>query len=72
MPKLIERYNNERKSTRRSLIDIVVNSQGTFNIEELVQMPLYYVNEILDSFKDRNEKQQQAIDAASGKNKRTF
>ena len=35
-------------------------------------MPLYYVNDILDSFKDRNENRQQAIDSASGKNKRTF
>jgi hypothetical protein len=35
-------------------------------------MPLYYITDILDSFKDKKEQHQQAIDAASGKNKRTF
>jgi hypothetical protein len=35
-------------------------------------MPTYYISEILESFKSRNERQQQAIDSASGKNTRTF
>jgi hypothetical protein len=35
-------------------------------------MPTYYISEILDSFKSKNEKHQQAIDSASGKNTRTF
>jgi hypothetical protein len=54
------------------MIDINVNSEGTFNIEELVLMPSYYVSEIIESFKSKNEREKQAMNAASGKNTRTF
>ena len=54
------------------MIDINVNSEGTFKVEELVLMPPYYISEILESFKAKNEKHEQAVNAASGKNTRTF
>jgi hypothetical protein len=54
------------------MIDINVNSEGTFSIEELVLMPSYYISEILESFKSKKERNEQAVNSASGKNTRTF
>lgn len=69
---LIEAYNKRKQDIRRSLIDIVTYSEGMYHVNELVQMPRYYINDILDSIKEKNEKHKQAVESASGKNKRTF
>ena len=69
---LIEAYNKRKQDIRRLLIDIVTYSEGMYHVNELVLMPRYYINDILDSIKEKNEKHKQAIDSARGKNTRTF
>lgn len=64
--------NNTLKFLRKQIHDIVVYSEGSFTIKELYQLPFYQITEILDTFKEKSQKQQDALDAASGKNKRTF
>jgi hypothetical protein len=69
---LIEIYSKRKQDLRRSLIDIVTYSEGMYHINDLVQMPRYYINDILESIKEKNERHKQAVESASGKNKRTF
>jgi hypothetical protein len=69
---LIDRYNTEKKRMRRSVIDIVNYSDGSFKIEELVMMPTYYISEIVQSFKERRDKEKESMDLAKGKNTTIF
>jgi hypothetical protein len=69
---LIDRYNTDKKKMRRTVIDIVNYTDGSFKIEELVMMPTHYISEIVQSFKDRRDKEKESMDLAKGKNTTTF
>lgn len=69
---LINKYNDEKKKMRRSVIDLVNYTDGSFKIEELVMMPPYYISEIVQSFKDRRDKEKESMNLARGKNTTTF
>ena len=59
--------NKTLKLLRKQIYDIVIYSEGAFTMKELYQLPVYQIDEILDSFKERNQKQQEAIDQSKGK-----
>ena len=59
--------NTTLKFLRKQIYDIVIYSEGAFTMKELYQLPVYQIDEILDSFKERNQKQQEAIDQSKGK-----
>lgn len=59
--------NKSLKDLRKQIYDIVIYSEGAFNVKELYQMPYYQIEEILAAFKDKAEKEKSAIEAASGK-----
>jgi len=59
--------NTTLKLLRKQIYDIVIYSEGAFTMKELYQLPVYQIDEILDSFKERNQKQQEAIDQSKGK-----
>lgn len=59
--------NTTLKLLRKQIYDIVIYSEGAFTMKELYQLPVYQIDEILDSFKERNQKQQEALDQSKGK-----
>jgi Neuraminidase (sialidase) len=59
--------NDTLKNLRKQVYEIVIYSQGSFTIKELYQLPLYQIQEILDSFKEKQEKEKQMLDQAKGK-----
>ena len=65
--KMIEDMNKAAKSLRREAQDIVIYTNGSFSIKELYQLPYYQIREILEAYKDKKTKEQEAIDQARGK-----
>ncbi len=55
------------KLFRKEIYDIVIYSEGAFTIKELYQLPMYQITEIVNSFTEKNKREQEAIDAQSGK-----
>jgi|TARA_R110000868_G_scaffold132076_6_gene342541 hypothetical protein len=55
------------KSLRKQVYDIVIYSEGAFNVKELHQMPYYQIQEILEAFTEKHKVEKDAIEAASGK-----
>jgi|TARA_R110002153_G_scaffold218746_1_gene371152 hypothetical protein len=59
--------NEINKNLRKQIYDIVLYTEGAFSVKELYHMPLYHTTEIIESFSDKNTKEKEAIEAASGK-----
>lgn len=64
--------NENNKTLRKQVYDIVLYTEGAFSVKELYNMPLYQTSEIIESFSEKNRKEKEAIDAASGKNTQKF
>jgi len=64
--------NEANKNLRKQVYDIVLYTEGAFSVKELYNMPLYHTSEIIESFAEKNTKEKEAIDAASGKNTQKF
>jgi len=59
--------NEINKNLRKQVYDIVLYTEGAFSVKELYHMPLYHSTEIINSFSEKNKREQAAIEAASGK-----
>ena len=59
--------NEINKNLRKQIYDIVLYTEGAFSVKELYQMPIYQATEIVASYSEKNRKESEAIDAASGK-----
>jgi Neuraminidase (sialidase) len=59
--------NVAHKNLRKQVYDVVLYTKGAFSVKELYNMPVYHTTEIIDAFSEKNRKEQDAIDAASGK-----
>jgi|TARA_B110000503_G_scaffold115092_1_gene173194 hypothetical protein len=55
------------KNLRKQIYEIVIYSEGAFNVKELHQMPYYQIQEILDTFSEKHKREKNAMEAASGK-----
>ena len=64
---LVDSLNKVNKNIRKQVYDIVLYTEGAFSIKELYQMPVYQATEIIESFTEKNRKEKEAIDQASGK-----
>ena len=59
--------NENNKNLRKQVYDIVLYTEGAFSVKELYHMPLYHTTEIINSLSEKNRKENEAIEAASGK-----
>lgn len=69
---LVDKMSETNRLLRKQVHDIVLYSEGAFRVQELYQMPMYQLTEIVDSYKEKNEKEREAIESAQNKNTRKF
>lgn len=59
--------NEANQHLRKQIFDIVLYTGGAFSVKELYQMPIYQATEIIESFAEKNRKEKEAMESASGK-----
>lgn len=67
LDELIEKTEKEATNIRNILNDIVIYTEGSYNIKDLFIMPLYFIKEILDRIDKKNEKLKEELDKSSNK-----
>ena len=70
--KLIESYEESAKRLRTTLFDLQVYTEGTFNYSQLEEYPVYYIREINDAIKRKNDQMKQQLEAQKGTKRTTF
>lgn len=66
MDELIEKVEKEGQNLRNVLNDIVLYTEGAYNIKDLYIMPMYYINEIMGRIEKKNEKFQEELEKSKG------
>ena len=72
MEKVIERVENEGAQIRAMLNDIVLYTEGAYNIKDLYIMPTYFLKEILDRLESKNKKIEEEMSKSQGNRKTYF
>lgn len=69
---LLSGIEKEAKSIRNVLYDIVLYTEGAYNIKDLYIMPVYYISEILERIREKNEHMKQEMDKVRGVSRQYF
>lgn len=69
---IIEKYNNLRKSMRKRINSIAFASNGSYQVSDMWEMPLSYVNEMYDHIAEVREEEENQRKKSSGKRSTTF
>lgn len=69
---IIEEYNQRRKNIRRRINIIAFASHGAYQINDMWEMPMSYVNEMYDYIAEVREEEANRLKQQSGKRTQTF
>lgn len=64
---LIKSIEDDAKNSRSFLHDIVLYTEGAYNIKDLWAMPIYFIKEILERIEKKDEKIKMELEKAKGK-----
>jgi len=67
LDELIERIEKESTAYRKIINDIVLYTDGAYNIKDLYIMPMYFINEILERIESKREKEREEIERSKGR-----
>ena len=68
LQELLDSVEEEGKKLREILHDVVLYTDGAYNIKDLFVMPVYYIKEIMERVQAKNEKEAEQIEKAKGNN----
>lgn len=69
---LIEEYEKSRKNIRRRMNQVALAGQGAYQISDMWEMPIMYINEMFEYIVEVREAESEAIKKQSGKRRTTF